>query len=413
MIKLFSAEIFTVNGVTMTFNDSPQKFLTEIMPAAVKKARENKMTAIFGSGWRVLTFENNMPTRQDLDKICDDIPIYIADEEGHKGLANTICLVNAGIMSADGKVLKKDTDIRGGEIVFDKNGTPSGYLKEQAGTSTRSFLDNDNLLSVDLAKEIMKKIENQLLSEGYTMYVDGWGNYFYNENYFKAAHEMDKSGKMNFILGLTYELESWMDIDKNIEKAVEVQKYSSERVKTNWVKIFIDGTVETGTGFIDGNYPDCHQGIANWTEKEVTEITRKANEKKFVDACSHDGQQGSQSSCKFFCKRRKKELRNTLIHVRNVNAEDYKKMAENNIFVAAGILWHHNADFAQDALKKILPEEIALKGYPIKSFFDNGINISSHTDFPALSGSPDDPFGIIEIAVTGVYHEENAKAWWT
>ena len=53
------------------------------------------------------------------------------------------------------------------------------------------------------------------------------------------------------------------------------------------------------------------------------------------------------------------------------------------------------------------------KGYPMKSFFDNGVNISSHTDFPALSGSPDDPFGIIEIAVTGVYHEENAKAWWT
>ena len=66
----------------------------------------------------------------------------------------------------------------------------------------------------------MKKIENQLLSEGYTMYVDGWGNYFYNENYFKAAHEMDKSGKMNFVLCLTYEMESWMDIDKNLEKVV-------------------------------------------------------------------------------------------------------------------------------------------------------------------------------------------------
>ena len=41
------------------------------------------------------------------------------------------------------------------------------------------------------------------------------------------------------------------------------------------------------------------------------------------------------------------------------------------------------------------------------------INISSHTDFPALSHSPDDPFGIMEIALTGVYYVENAKAWWT
>ena len=53
------------------------------------------------------------------------------------------------------------------------------------------------------------------------------------------------------------------------------------------------------------------------------------------------------------------------------------------------------------------------KGYPLKSFFDHGINISSHSDFPALSGSPDDPFGIMEIMVTGIYQPEQAKAWWT
>jgi len=39
--------------------------------------------------------------------------------------------------------------------------------------------------------------------------------------------------------------------------------------------------------------------------------------------------------------------------------------------------------------------------------------VSSHSDFPALSGSPDDPFSIMEIALTGVYHAENGKPWWT
>lgn len=89
------------------YDDTPQKFLNEIVPAAVQKARANGATAIFGFGWQLLKFENDMPTRQQLDAICSDIPIYFADDEGHKGLANTICLVNAGIMSADGKVLKK------------------------------------------------------------------------------------------------------------------------------------------------------------------------------------------------------------------------------------------------------------------------------------------------------------------
>ena len=405
-----SAYAMQLIGTMIDFEDDVNKFLNEIVPAAVKKARENQSTAILGFGWQVLKFENNMPTRQQLDAICSDIPIYFSDEEGHKGLVNTLALVNAGIMTADGKVLKKE--IRGGEIVMGADGTPTGYLKEQAGTYTRSFLDTNNLLSVDLAKEIMKKIEQQLLSEGYTMYIDGWGNYFYNENYFKAAQEMDKSGKMNFVLGLTYEIESWMDIDKNLEKAVEVQKYSSNNVKTNWVKLFMDGTVETATGFIEENYPDGHAAEPNWTEEEVTEITRKANEKNLTMHIHAMGDAAVNRVVNAYINGGKDELRNTLVHVRNVKEEDYKRMAEHNIFVTAGMLWHHNGDYEQEELQKILPANIALKGYPMKSFFDNGVKVTSHSDFPALSGSPDDPFGIIEIAISGKCFMETGKTWW-
>ncbi len=49
----------------------------------------------------------------------------------------------------------------------------------------------------------------------------------------------------------------------------------------------------------------------------------------------------------------------------------------------------------------------------MKSFFDNGVNVTSHSDFPALSGSPDDPFGIMEVAVTGQCYMETGKPWWT
>ena len=400
-------------GIIVDFDDTPEKFLNEIIPAAVKKARENGMTSIFGLGWRLLTFEKNMPTRQQLDAICSDIPIYIADTEGHKGLANTILLVRAGIMSEDGKVLKKGTDIRGGEIVMGADGTPSGYLTEQAGTYARSFLDNDKLFSVELAKENMKDIEQQLLSEGYTMYIDGFGNYFFNENFYKAAQEYDKEGKMHFVLGTTYEFESWMDIDENLKKAVEVQKYASPHVKTNWIKIFIDGTVESGTGFMDPVYLDGHQGRVNWSEEEVTDITRKANAQNLTMHIHAFGNAAVNRSVNAFINAGKDELRNTLVHVRHVNPEDFKRMAKHNIYVTEGMLWHHVDEDLQEDLNKTLPAEFATTGFPMKSFFDNGVNITSHSDFPATYHSPDDPFGIIEIAVTGVYHiEKNKKSFW-
>ena len=136
-------------GTAIDFNDTPDKFLTEIVPATVKKARETGATAVLGMGWNF--------SIQQLDAICSDIPMYFIDDEGHKGLVNTIALVNAGIMKEDGTVLK--TEIRGGEIVMGTDGTPTGYLKEQAGTYVRSFLDNNNLFSVDMVKANLKQAE--------------------------------------------------------------------------------------------------------------------------------------------------------------------------------------------------------------------------------------------------------------
>ena len=400
---------------TVAIGKDPETFMKEVVPAAVKKARETGTKAIFGFGWNYISFMDHIPTRQQLDAICSDIPIYFADDEGHKGLANTLMLVNAGIMKADGTVLKKDKDIRGGEIVMGADGTPTGLLKEQAGTYTRSFLDNDQLFPVDVAKVVIPKIQEHLLAEGYTMYIDGWGNYFYNNNFFKAAQQMDLAGDMNFVLGLTYEVESWMNVDEALKRADDVQQYASTHVKTNWLKLFMDGTVEGGTGYVEPLYPDGHQGIANWTEEELTDITRKTNAKGISMHIHTMGNKAVNSVVSAYVNGGKDELRNTLVHVRNVNAEDYRRLADHNIYVASGMLWHHCPSFAADYIREhgLAPVGQEAKSYPMKSYFDNGIHMTSHTDFPATSGSPDAPFGIMEIAVTGVLHGENGSPWWS
>ena len=398
-------------GTVIGYEDSPEKFLKEIVPAAVKKAKDNGAKAIFGQGWNLMTFEHNMPTRQQLDAICSDIPIYFADEEGHKGLANTLALVNAGIMKADGTVLKKE--IRGGEIGFAADGTPNGFLSEQAGTYTRSFLDNENLFSIDIAKATMESVQKHLLSEGYTMYVDGYSTYFFNENIFKAAQQIDQAGDLHIVLGLTTELDSWMDMEKVLDKAADAKKYASTRVKPNWLKIFVDGTVEPGTGFVEPLYPDGHQGVVLWSEEELTDITRKANEKGVTVHTHVMGNKGVNRIVSAYVNGGKDEMRNTLVHVHSVYPEDYKRMADHNIYVTEGMLWHHFSNDKQELLKAgYVPVGMETKSYPMKSFFDNGIVMSSHSDFPALSGSPDDPFGIMEVAVTGVYYPEQAKPWW-
>jgi len=324
-------------GTVLNKSDTLEKLFAESIPAAVKKARAAGAKAIFGSGWD-RNFPPNFPYRQRLDALCDDIPIYFADEEGHKGMANTLALVNAGIMSKDGTVLKKE--MRGGVIAIGADGTPTGYLSEQAGTFVRSFLDNEYLFSVDVVKGFIPKIEQQLHSEGYTMYLDGFSTYFFNTNFHKAAQEMDKAGDMHFVLGLTYEIEGWMNPDEALPKAVDAKKYSSTRVKPNWIKLFIDGTVESGTGFIEPVYNDGHQGPVNRSEEEMTDITRKANAQGLTMHIHAMGNAGVNRVVNSFVNGGKDEIR---------------------------MLWHHNSDELRNFLLERLPEDMGEKGFPMKS----------------------------------------------
>ncbi len=62
-------------GASVGLDDNPSKFLTEIVPAAVKEARDAGAKSLFGFGWNLHVFESNMPTRQQLVAICSDIPM--------------------------------------------------------------------------------------------------------------------------------------------------------------------------------------------------------------------------------------------------------------------------------------------------------------------------------------------------
>ena len=166
------------------------------------------------------------------------------------------------------------------------------------------------------------------------------------------------------------------------------------------------------SGFVNPLYPDGHQGLPNWEEEELTDMTRKANANGITMHTHVMGNKGVNRIVNAFVGGGKDEMRNTLVHVRNVDAADYQRMADHNIYVTSGMLWHNMPDEYRGLLRELVPAGMEDKSYPMKSFFDYGINLTSHSDYPALSGSPDDPFGIMEIAVNGVMAERNDTPWW-
>ena len=391
-----------MGGLMLDPLDDDVNSFFEKLKLSYADAKEKGKSCIFGFGWNYQTFlMQGMPTRGQLDAICPDIAVFIHDSEGHKSLANSLCLRNAGIIDAEGNVLKGE--IRGGKICMDAEGKPDGLLLEQAVAYVRNRgLDFDEILTDDVATQAIQISQQMLLANGYVSYMDGWSNFFGTPRFFDVADKLDAAGELHILLGMTYEFDSSCEnVDAELAKAFEGRKYTKGHVNANYVKLFIDGTVEGGTGLTLEPYPDGHPGIANWEEDEVADITGKANAQGFTMHIHTMGDGAVHRCVNAFVAKGTKEARNTLVHVRNMPQEDFPRVADNDVVVVSGMLWHVLPDEMWEPIKAFAPASVAWKSYPMKSYFDNGIVMTSHCDFPATSGSPYDPFGIMEIAVTG------------
>lgn len=412
---LMSNGMTVMGSLQFGMKTTPSELLTQTA-AAYREAKKNGKPAVYGFGWEYHVFKDNMPTLKQLDEACPDLPLYLADGEGHKGLANTACMKAAGIIDAEGKMLI--TEIKGGEIVVDELGNPTGLFKEQAGTFCRlRGIDFLALMNAAQATETVTRTRDSLLSKGYVSYIDGWSNYYGNLRFYEAAEKLDIAGELNLCLGLAYEVESSVPTDSlpaEFSRAYATKDYATKHVNPRYIKMFVDGTVETHTGYVHEAYVDKEGGVGapNWTPEEFATITADVNANNYTMHVHAMGDEAVHLAVTAFATAGTKEMRNTLVHVRNVLAEDYATMAANNIVATSGVLWHIAGDGVKDILRKVLPETYVNEFYPIKSYFDNGVTMSMHSDYPALSGSSEKPLDMMEIGVTGVLHGVTTTPLW-
>jgi predicted amidohydrolase YtcJ len=80
---------------------------------------------ILGGTWDHEAWGGELPTRDWIDDLTPDNPVFVSRLDGHMALANSLAL-SAGGVDAD------SPDVAGGEIVRDADGRPTGVLKDNA-----------------------------------------------------------------------------------------------------------------------------------------------------------------------------------------------------------------------------------------------------------------------------------------
>ena len=391
------------------------KTYEEVLDILEKKFKEEHITQFVSFGWRTMTLHDKKVEgynfAEEIEAKAPGIPVVLIDDSGHSAVCNKTALTKAGIT-------KENPTVRGGAVYLDTNGELTGYVGDQA-----VFYVTDKAINRPLTDEQYRNAceygMNELLSQGYTNSLDAFTNMYDPTGLYEALQKMDNENKLKINIGECFNLKSFdsLEYKAKIDQVVEInKKYSSKHCDASYIKLFIDGVVESGTGWILGEYNHPIDGKTHgniiWEQSEVDALVSYANQKGLTIHSHTFGDGACKSAIDAYIKSNtlnNKQYRNCLGHVRNITTEDIERAAQNKIPVAENLLWHTDynekdpdSKATKDLIVSNMGEDYYYSGYPMKSLMSKGVIVSSSTDAPAAMDVDPNILNVIEVSTTGM-----------
>jgi predicted amidohydrolase YtcJ len=224
-------------------------------------------TWLSGFGLRYDLGPGRVPmTRQHLDAVVDERPLFIIAYDGHTAWANTRALMEAGIFHG-GEVG------RNSEIVLDEHGEATGELREHAQDKIASLLPKPDTVE---KRRLLKKGLAIASSLGVTSIHNMDGNDEQAALYAAFEDLGDLSVRINIPYSVTPETP--FEALEN-EAAVLKKKYQSDRLHGGRVKLFMDGVIEAYTGLLIKPYDDnpSTNGDSNYSVEHFNRMVVEAD----------------------------------------------------------------------------------------------------------------------------------------
>ena len=258
-----STKIIDLKGrlVTPGFNDAHIHFLSgsnglaEVELSETKSRKEvmndiKKYVSDFpdrkwitGRGWQYKFFPGGLPTKEMLDSIVSDRPVYIRAYDGHIAWVNSKALELAGITS--------QTKFNGfGELVKDRSGNPTGVLKEDAmglvGKLVPPKTFDENLDALRLGMHVASKL-------GITSIQNANGNLEETALY----EHLLKNNELMLRVSIAFSVGDQTS-QENIRSFLVIRERlgNSPMLQSNAVKFMIDGVIEGHTALMLEPYQD-------------------------------------------------------------------------------------------------------------------------------------------------------------
>ncbi len=311
----------------------------------------------------------NLPTRQLIDAVTPDNPVFINRLDGHMCLANSLALKLAG-------VTRETKDPDGGTIVRDAQGEPTGVLKDAAMNFVYKVIPAP---SEDEMIEAVKAAMKYAAENGVTSVQD-----------MSAAPEvlavyqrLLKQGELTVRISGHQPLAEWQRLARVGLKA----GFGNDKLQVGALKGFADGSLGSTTALFFAPYLDDPKtaGLPSdemFPESKMRERILGADKAGLQVAVHAIGDKANQTILDFFAAAEKqngaRDRRFRIEHAQHLRLAEIKRFAGQRVI--ASMQPYHAIDDGRWAENRIGPER-AKGTYAFRALLDAGAVLAFGSDW--------------------------------
>ncbi len=340
-----------------------------------------------------------LPSKEDIDDITGETPVFVSRMDGHLGLANSRALELAGIT-------RETKSPEGGLIVKDpKTGEPTGILKDNAMELIFDVVPDHN---VDDFYEAAKTSLKEAARFGITSVQDIFS--IEERPAYDAYKKLESENKLTCRISIRWPIDDYHYlINNNISAGT-----GDEFLKLGAVKAFSDGSLGSSSAWFFEPYEGdtTNTGLPNdiILDGKLSEWASDADRNHIQISTHAIGDRANSYMLDLYEKIRREnpawDRRFRIEHAQHIRPDDIPRFSE--IGVIASVQPTHAIEDGAWAVKRIGKERIKYT-HPYRSFLESHAMVCFGTDWPVVTI---DPFLTLYAAVTRrTVDGKNPEGW--
>jgi predicted amidohydrolase YtcJ len=353
---------------------------------------------VLGGNWDETKWNPpDMPTKEMIDALTPDTPVFVSRYDGHMGLANSLALRLAGITA-------QTPDPPGGTIVRDAQGNPTGALKDAA----TDYIDK---VVPPLSHERRVKVVQRALAYAASVGVTSVQHMVASYDDIAVYSELLDRGELTTRI---YAAPLITHVDDQAKLGIG-HAFGGPYLRIGALKAFADGSLGSGTAYF--YEPFLNQGTnRGLLSDEMHPISLMRDRYMKADAaglqiCTHAiGDEGISTILDLYADVIKAhgeaDRRFRIEHAQHMAAKDFDRFAQ--LHVIASVQPYHAIDDGRFAEGHI-GHDRSSRTYAFRTFLDHGVRLAFGTDWEV---APLDPvLGLYAAVTRATLDDKNPNGW--